>query len=363
VFFLRFYYHVGSDYEKFRSTPQSQSIAEFPGETFQFGIATAPAHIEDQLDDSWAEWARKGRIPFNDGTKRDLDRLRFWTEPETEIQLAASTGAKLFRFGIDWGRLQPHEPGSRFCSFQGYRIHNGSDDTPFQAAHEYHDQFHGSSFNQKAGERSESSINDQHVMFSRLRADRRAHIPLSTKRVMADRRWACRRGVQDKLALKRYLYIIQLIKRAGMRPHLTLFHHSLPRWANAAQHRGWLNEKTTRYFVDYLRDLIPHLAGQVSDYVVFNEPAVFASLVYGMAMWPGRLRETPDYFSIIFNTPIYKSAVYTAYSNMADVHRQAYSLIHEIHRRKKVNLYEIMFIIIKSTSQITVVLTKSRGGS
>lgn len=311
-------------------------IADFSHqEKFQFGIATAPAHVEDRLDDSWAEWARAGRIPFNNGTWRDLDRLRFWSDPRREIELAASLGVKLFRFGIDWGRLQPYRPGSNFCSLGGYSVQQ----------HEYHDQFHGSSSSGVSGSsggvsgsRGQSSGNYNRQSAGDANQPTRPSFERYSSQIP---RWPCRGGVQNMQALKRYQAIIGMIKQSGMRPHLTLFHHSLPRWANDREFKGWLNEKTIQYFVGYVEDLIPHLATVVEDFVVFNEPAVFASLVYGMAMWPGRLRDQPDYFSVIFDTPIYKSAVYKAFHNMAEAHRQAYQSIHLVYKQKMVIFYII----------------------
>jgi hypothetical protein len=38
------------------------------------------------------------------------ERVRFWTDAETEIKLAAETGIKMYRLGVDWGRLVPEEP-------------------------------------------------------------------------------------------------------------------------------------------------------------------------------------------------------------------------------------------------------------
>jgi beta-glucosidase/6-phospho-beta-glucosidase/beta-galactosidase len=37
-------------------------------------------------------------------------RLRFWTEPEIELDLAKEAGSTVFRLGIDWDRLVPEEP-------------------------------------------------------------------------------------------------------------------------------------------------------------------------------------------------------------------------------------------------------------
>jgi len=39
--------------------------------------------------------------------------------------------------------------------------------------------------------------------------------------------------VQDKGALKRYVQIVRQVRRRGLRVMLTLFHHSLPKWALA----------------------------------------------------------------------------------------------------------------------------------
>lgn len=43
----------------------------------------------------------------------DLDReerLRFWSDPDTELKLAQDTNAKVFRMGVDWSRIFPIEP-------------------------------------------------------------------------------------------------------------------------------------------------------------------------------------------------------------------------------------------------------------
>jgi beta-glucosidase/6-phospho-beta-glucosidase/beta-galactosidase len=37
-------------------------------------------------------------------------RLKFWSEPDTELQLAAGANVSVFRMGIDWGRIVPDEP-------------------------------------------------------------------------------------------------------------------------------------------------------------------------------------------------------------------------------------------------------------
>lgn len=38
------------------------------------------------------------------------ERLRFWSDPDTELKLAKDTGVSVFRMGIDWSRIMPGEP-------------------------------------------------------------------------------------------------------------------------------------------------------------------------------------------------------------------------------------------------------------
>lgn len=38
------------------------------------------------------------------------ERLRFWSDPDTELKLAKETGISVFRMGIDWTRIMPEEP-------------------------------------------------------------------------------------------------------------------------------------------------------------------------------------------------------------------------------------------------------------
>ncbi|GMH10282.1 hypothetical protein Nepgr_012123 [Nepenthes gracilis] len=38
------------------------------------------------------------------------ERLRFWSDPDTELELAKNTGDSVFRMGVDWSRIMPKEP-------------------------------------------------------------------------------------------------------------------------------------------------------------------------------------------------------------------------------------------------------------
>ena len=92
----------------------AQSIS-FKDRPFVFGLATAPAHSEDALEDSWVEFARAGGVAAWKNADNPEERLRFWSEPETELDWAKLSGVKTLRLALDWGRLVPNEPGSDKC--------------------------------------------------------------------------------------------------------------------------------------------------------------------------------------------------------------------------------------------------------
>jgi len=82
-------------------------LAEFPPADFFFGLATAPAHAEDKLHDSWLDFAHKGGVAAWKNVGLPEERLRAWTDPEVDIRLAAEAGIQVYRMGVDWGRLSP----------------------------------------------------------------------------------------------------------------------------------------------------------------------------------------------------------------------------------------------------------------
>lgn len=87
------------------------SFSSFGGARFDapffFGVANAPGQVEDQLNDIWLDYGRAGKIAAWNNHLFPEDRLRFWTAPEVEIDLAARTGITVYRMGVDWERLMP----------------------------------------------------------------------------------------------------------------------------------------------------------------------------------------------------------------------------------------------------------------
>jgi galactolipid galactosyltransferase len=74
---------------------------------FDFGVANAPGQVEDELSDTWLEWAHAGNIQGWQQNANPEKRLQFWTHPEVELDLAKKLGVQSFRMGIDWARVMP----------------------------------------------------------------------------------------------------------------------------------------------------------------------------------------------------------------------------------------------------------------
>lgn len=78
----------------------------------QWGVATAPGHVEDRLSDLWMDWAARGNVSAFQRETAPEKRLLFWTAPEIEMKWMERLGVQWVRTGIDWGRIQPHESGA-----------------------------------------------------------------------------------------------------------------------------------------------------------------------------------------------------------------------------------------------------------
>ncbi|XP_021739891.1 LOW QUALITY PROTEIN: beta-glucosidase-like SFR2, chloroplastic [Chenopodium quinoa] len=288
---------------------------------FFFGLATAPAHVEDKLNDAWLQFAEEKlcdetesaqqpadallasgagdggsqpalpteakdrpkkkksykvameamirgfekvveeeeeeeeeQAPISEcnhnvaawhNVPRSEERLRFWSDPDTELKLAKNTGVTVFRMGVDWTRIMPKEP---------------------------------------TGELNEA------VNFA---------------------------------ALERYKWIINRVRSYGMKVMLTLFHHSLPPWAG--EYGGWKLEKTVDYFMHFTRLVVDSVSDVVDYWVTFNEPHVFCMLTYCAGAWPGG---NPDMLEVA--TSALPSGVFNQTMDwIAIAHSKAYDYIHE----------------------------------
>nr|VDC77931.1 unnamed protein product [Brassica rapa] len=262
---------------------------------FFFGLATAPAHSEDELDDAWLQFAKEtpssasDAVPGSEAANRKKiklavgaitkglaknkhikevkaasaddkppannvaawhnaphaeDRLMFWSDPDKEVKLAKETGVTVFRMGIDWSRIMPKEPTEGIKEAVDYE------------------------------------------------------------------------------ALEHYKWILNRVRSNGMKVMLTLFHHSLPPWA--ADYGGWKIEKTVDYFMDFTRLVVDSMFELVDSWVTFNEPHVFTLLTYMCGSWPGN---NPDFMEMATST-LPMGVFHRVLHYMGVAHSKAYDYIH-----------------------------------
>lgn len=90
------------------SLPTLCAEYKFPRD-FKFGVSNASAQVEDQLNDSWMEFAKAGKTKAFLNHYKPEEKIQFWSKPEIEIKLAKQLGVKVFRMSLDWHRLVPKE--------------------------------------------------------------------------------------------------------------------------------------------------------------------------------------------------------------------------------------------------------------
>ncbi len=231
---------------------------------FFFGVATAPAHVENNLDDIWLDFAKTKRQDnkwnvksWHDAPQPEI-RLNFWSKPEVEIELAKELGVSVFRLGIDWGRLVPNKPGTKLCGRTKDRLCDGS--------------------------------------------------------------------ISNLDAVQRYQEIIQMVKDRGMKVMLTLYHHSMPKWLS--NDGGWTNENALKYFQVFSQDAGAFFNKQVDYWVIFNEPAVFATLSHGAGVWPPGGGMNWSNITLAFTTGT--GAIIKAMDQMIAAHNVVYSDLKKI---------------------------------
>ena len=102
-------------------------------------------------------------------------------------------------------------------------------------------------------------------------------------------------GAVNQRGLDFYQRLVDELLAAGVQPMLNLFHWDLPQ---ALQDRGgFANPEVIGWFTDYATLIASQLGDRVTDWMTFNEPAVFAFLAHadgihapGLRHWPTAIR-------------------------------------------------------------------------
>lgn len=219
-----------------------------PAYSFMYGLASAPAHVEDQLSDPWLDFAQEGKVRAFKNKILPEERLRFWSEPEVELELLEELKIDIYRLGISWTRLAPEDP---------------------------------------FGEEGE----------------------------------LVKATIQDEDAFAKYQEILERLEKANIKVMLTLFHHSMPKWAHLRG--GMQNEQVRKAFVTFSLEVMRRLEKKVDFWITFNEGNVFSLMTHVLGMWPYGQRS----LAALINTPLYKGRYFTELDGMIEAHNTIYDEI------------------------------------
>ncbi|ASJ07291.1 glycoside hydrolase family 1 protein [Thermococcus pacificus] len=118
-------------------------------------------------------------------------------------------------------------------------------------------------------------------------------------------------GRLNEDALNRYTEILELLRRKGIEPNVTLHHFTSPLWF--MKKGGFLREENLKYWEKYVETVADILKG-VKLVATFNEPMVYVMMGYLTAYWP----------------PFVKSAfkAFKVAANLLKAHAIAYETLH-----------------------------------
>jgi beta-glucosidase len=121
--------------------------------------------------------------------------------------------------------------------------------------------------------------------------------------------------------LEHYRDVILALKERHIEPIVTLHHFTNPVWFTHLG--GWLNKKSSVYFLRYVERIVETLCGHVRYWVTINEPMVYVYHAYILGIWPPQEKS------------FFKAKSVT--DNLTHAHIQAYRAIHNIYRRNNLS--------------------------
>ncbi len=123
-------------------------------------------------------------------------------------------------------------------------------------------------------------------------------------------------GKFSSAAIRHYRDEIKALRKAGIKPMVTLHHFSNPLWFEHSG--GWLRDDAAAVFQRYAGYAVGALADLVSDWVTINEPNVYLTKSYVFGEWPPAHKDLSHFF---------KGA-----ASMVQAHALAYDTVHALRR-------------------------------
>lgn len=129
-------------------------------------------------------------------------------------------------------------------------------------------------------------------------------------------------GKFDREAIEHYKKMLLALKARGMRSVVTIWHYTNPIWFSARG--GWENSKSSAYFENFVKFIVPELDGLVDFWATLNEPAIHLSQGYILGIHP------PHKKNLIASGKVY--------INLVKAHNIAYRIIHNFNQKAKVGI-------------------------
>jgi len=133
-------------------------------------------------------------------------------------------------------------------------------------------------------------------------------------------------GVFNEEAIAHYRAVLYSLHERGVEPFVTLWHWTIPLWLR--DKGGVASKKFPTYFERYVRFVVSKLDHQVKFWIPLNEPTSVIASSYVTGQWP------PQKKSYL--------AAYRVYHILADAHKRAYKVIHEMNPGARVGLANIL---------------------
>ncbi|KAJ4721956.1 Beta-glucosidase-like SFR2 chloroplastic [Melia azedarach] len=209
------------------------------GEEFFFGLATAPARVEDRLNDAW--------LLFAEGEPSDALKKEGLQPEDALMGMTTADG------GSQQAPLPSKEVNKRGNKRKPLKMAVQAMLRWFQKYTEEKDDREEIT---AANEEVHHKVAAWHNVPHRPGGEATVWFDPDTELKLARGTGKPVKGLKETVyfaALERYKWIINRLLSYGMKMMLTLFHHSLP--PCAGEYGGWKLEKTVDYFMDFTSTL------------------------------------------------------------------------------------------------------------
>ncbi len=127
----------------------------------------------------------------------------------------------------------------------------------------------------------------------------------------------------DEDALNKYIEIVELLHKHGIKPMITLHHFTNPVWFN--EKGSWLKKENIKYFLRFVETVADNIRG-IEYWITFNEPNVYLLMGFIEGKWP------PGYKGL--------GKADKTLINLIEAHGEAYSILRK--RGVKVSIAQNM---------------------